>query len=64
VLSYLLDFKSLTDPELEKLVQRFALPWFLPKAQMAELIEKLKANGRGFVQVRALGDHNIYQTAP
>ncbi len=64
VLSYLLDFKSLTDPELEKLVQRFALPWFLPKAQMAELIVKLKANGREFVQVRALGDHNIYQTAP
>jgi hypothetical protein len=64
VLSYLLDFKSLTDPELEKLVQRFALPWFLPKAQMAELIAKLTANGREIVQVRALGDHNIYQTAP
>lgn len=64
VLSYLLDFRSLSDPELEKLVQRFAVPWFLPKGQMAELIGKLKANGKDIVQVRALGDHNIYQIAP
>lgn len=61
VLSYLLDFKSLSDPELDKLVQRFALPWFLPKAQMTELIEKLKSNGRDIIKIRALGDHNIYQ---
>jgi hypothetical protein len=61
VLSYLLDFKSLSDPELEKLVQRFALPWILPKAQMGELVEKLRANGRDIVRVRSLADHNIYQ---
>jgi hypothetical protein len=60
VLSYLLDFKSLSDPELDKLVQRFSLPWVLPKAQMLELIDKLKTNGRNIIQIRALGDHNIY----
>ena len=64
VLSYLLDFKSLSDPELEKLVQRFALPWILPKAQMSELVEKLKTNGRDIVRVRSLADHNIYQVTP
>ena len=64
VLSYLLDFKSLSDPELEKLIQRFAIPWYLPKAQMTELINKLKANGRDIVQIRALGDNNIYQIVP
>ena len=64
VLSYLLDFKSLSDPELEKLVQRFALPWILPKAQMGELIEKLKTNGRDIIRVRSLADHNIYQVTP
>ena len=64
VVSYLMDFKSLSDPELDKLIQRFALPWYLPKAQMMELINKLKANGRDIVQVRALGDKNIYQIIP
>ena len=59
--SYLQDFKSLTDPELEKLIQRFALPWILPKAQMDDLIKKLRANGRGVIRVRGLGDHNIYE---
>ncbi len=61
VFSYLQDFKSLTDPELEKLIQRFALPWILPKAQMDDLIKKLRANGRGVIRVRGLGDHNIYE---
>jgi hypothetical protein len=64
VLSYLLDFKSLSDPELEKLVQRFALPWILPKAQMNELTEKLKANGRDIIRVKSLADHNVYQITP
>lgn len=61
VFSYLQDFKSLTDPELEKLIQRFALPWILPKAQMDDLVKKLRANGRGVIRVRGLGDHNIYE---
>lgn len=63
VLSYLIDFKSLTDPELEKLVQRFALPWILPKAQMADLVKTLRAQGRNIIHVRGLGDHNIYELA-
>lgn len=61
ILSYLLDFRSLTDSELEKLVQRFSIPWILPKAQMGELINKLIANGRDILTIRALGDNNIYQ---
>ncbi len=61
VLSYLLDFKSLTDSELEKLVQRFSLPWILPKAQMEELIEKMKTNGHDKIGIKAVGDNNIYQ---
>ena len=64
VLCSLLDFKSLNDTELEKLVQRFALPWILPKAQMGELVEKLKTNGRDIIRVRSLADHNIYQVTP
>ncbi len=61
VLSYIVEFKSLSDPELDKLVQRFALPWFLPKAQMTELIGKLKANGHDLIRILAVGDSNIYQ---
>lgn len=62
VLSHLMELKSLTDPELEKVVQRFALPWWdLPKARMNELIKTLEANGQNIVRVRSLGDHNIYQ---
>ncbi len=61
VLSYLMDFKSMSDPELEKLIQRFRLPWILPKAQMSELVEKLNNNGRNIIDTRALGDHNIYE---
>ena len=63
VLSYLLDFKSLSDLELEKLIQRFALPWILPKAEMDEMIKKLRSRGRDVIRVRALGDHNIYELA-
>lgn len=61
VLSYLQQFKSLSDPELDKLVQRFAMPWVLPKAQMAELIDKLRTSGHDIIKIRALGDNNIYQ---
>lgn len=61
VVSYLMDFKSMTDPELEKLVQRFALPWILPKAYMDELIRTLQTHGQNIIHVRSLGDHNIYE---
>lgn len=61
VLGYLLDFKSLSDPELDRLVQRFALPWILPKAQMDELIRKLQNDGRILIHVRTLAGHNIYE---
>lgn len=64
VLSYIMEFKSLAEPELDRLIQRFALPWYLPKAQMTELINKLRINGHDMVQVRALGDNNIYQIIP
>ena len=61
ILSFILDYKSLSDPELDKLIQRFALPWFLPKAQMTEMIDKLKSNGKDLIKIRSLGDHNIYE---
>lgn len=61
ILSYLLDFKSLTDPELEKLVQRFSLPWILPKAQMEDMLRHLSEKGRIVIRVRGVGDHNIYE---
>ncbi|MCI0416576.1 hypothetical protein L0222_27725 [bacterium] len=61
ILSYLMDFKSVTDPELEKLVQRFSLPWILPKAQMEEMLHHLSEQGRIVIRVRGIGDHNIYE---
>jgi len=61
VLSYLLDFKSITDIELEKLILRFSIPWVLLKAQMEELIGLLKTNGKDIIRVRGVGDYNIYE---
>lgn len=61
VLSYLFDFKSLSDLELEKLIQRFCIPWVLLKAQMDELMNLLKVNGKDIIRIRGVGDHNIYE---
>jgi hypothetical protein len=61
VLSAIVDLKSLSEDELERLASRYDLNWILTKACMAELIEKLKQYKKDIINVRSMGDKNIYE---
>lgn len=61
VLSAIIDLKSMSEDELERLASRYDLNWILTKACMAELIEKLKQYKKDIINVRSKGDKNIYE---
>lgn len=61
VLAILEAARSLTEQELDRVVRRHHLGWFLVKAQMAELIARLAAQGKRPVRVRCSGGVNIYE---
>jgi hypothetical protein len=61
VLSAIVDLKSLSEDELERLASRYDLNWILTKACMAELIQKLKQYQKDVIYVRSMGDKNIYE---
>lgn len=61
VLAVLKEAKSITEKDLERIVAKHKLGWFLHKANMAELIAKLKRNGKPFIQIKSVQSNNIYQ---
>jgi predicted transposase YbfD/YdcC len=63
VLSVLKDAKSITEQDLERIVTKHKLGWFLHKAHMAELIAKLKRDNKPFIQIKSVQNSNIYQWA-
>jgi hypothetical protein len=64
VLTILKEAKSLTEKDLERIVAKHKLGWFLHKANMAEMIAKLKRNGKPIIQIKSVQSNNIYQWAP
>jgi hypothetical protein len=63
VLSILKEAKSLTELDLERIVIKYKLGWFLYKAKMAELIAKLKRQNNSVIQIKSVQNSNIYQWA-
>lgn len=61
VLAVLHELRSLNESELERLIARYDLDWFLMKAEMMNLVERLEENDTPVVQIQARGDHNIYE---
>lgn len=61
VLAVLQELRSLNESELERLVARYDLDWFLIKAEMMNLVEQLDDHDAPVVQIRARSDHNIYE---
>jgi hypothetical protein len=61
ILSILRDAKSLTEQDLERVVAKYKLGWFLYKAKMAELIAKIKRNDKSVIQIKSVQNSNIYQ---
>ncbi len=61
VLAILMNAKSVTEKDLERIVAKHKLGWFLQKARMAELIAKLKRNGKPYIQIKSVQNNNIYQ---
>lgn len=61
VLAILMEAKSITEKELERIIIKHKLGWFLHKANMAELMAKLKRNHKDFIQIKSLQGSNIYQ---
>lgn len=61
VLAVLKDIKSLTELDLERVALKHNLRWFLYKAQMSELMAKLKRNGKNVIKIKSLQNTNIYQ---
>ncbi|GAB2678169.1 hypothetical protein GCM10027036_34760 [Flavihumibacter cheonanensis] len=61
VLAILKDAKSITEQDIERIVAKHRLGWFLHKANMAELIAKMKRFGKKIVQIKSIQNANIYQ---
>ncbi len=61
VLAILVEAKSITERDLERIVIKHKLGWFLHKAHMAELMAKLKRNNKAFIQIKSVQNSNIYQ---
>src|SRR6202012_1731893 len=61
VLAILKEAKSITEQDLERIVAKHKLSWFLFKAHMAELIAKLKRDNKPFIQIKGIQNANIYQ---
>jgi len=61
VLAVLHELHSLNETELERLVARYNIDWFLLKAEMMNLVELLEEHGAPVVQIRARGDYNVYE---
>lgn len=63
VLAILKDVKSFTEQELERIVAKYQLGWFLHKAQMAEIIAKLQRQNKHWIKIKSVQNTNIYQWA-
>jgi P-loop Domain of unknown function (DUF2791) len=61
VLSILKEAKSITEQDLQRIVTKYKLGWFLYKAKMAEIIAKLKKNNHFVIQIKSVQNSNIYQ---
>lgn len=61
VLAILKEAKSITEQDLERIVTKYKLGWFLYKAKMAELIAKLKRDKHSLIQIKSVQNSNIYQ---
>jgi len=61
ILAILKEAKSITEQDLERIVAKHKLSWFLHKAHMAELMAKLKRDGKIPVQIKSVQNTNIYQ---
>jgi hypothetical protein len=61
VLCVLMEAKSITEQDLERIVASHKLGWFLHKAHMAELMAKLKRNYGPAIQIKSVQNNNIYQ---
>jgi hypothetical protein len=61
VMAILKDAKSMTEQDLQRISQKYGLNWFLFKAEMAELIAKLKRERKPCIQIKSTQNANIYQ---
>lgn len=63
IIAILKDAKSVTEQDIERIVLKYKLGWFLHKAHMAELMAKLKRDNKTCIQIKSLQNTNIYQWA-
>lgn len=61
IVAILKEARSLTEQELARVVAKHKLNWFLLKANMAELMAKLKRDKKPYIQIKSIQSTNIYQ---
>lgn len=61
VLAIIKDAKSVSEQELEKVVIRYGLGWFLLKAKMAEIMAQLRRSKKEFLKIKSVQSSNLYQ---
>ena len=61
VLALLWEARSLNERDVQRLALRHGLGWMLPKAHMAELLQRLAAGERNPIRIRSTGAANIYE---
>jgi hypothetical protein len=61
VLSIIKEAKSVSEQELEKIVIRYELGWFLLKAKMAEIMARLRKSHKEFLKIKSIQSTNLYQ---
>lgn len=63
ILAIAKEAKSVTEQDIERIVLKYKLGWFLHKAHMAEMIAKLKRSNKSCIQIKSVQNTNIYQWA-
>lgn len=61
ILALIMETKSLTEKDIERVSRRHGLGWFLTKAHMAEMVAKLERSGKNPLRTKSVHSINIYE---
>ncbi|HEX5554894.1 MAG TPA: BREX system ATP-binding domain-containing protein, partial [Chitinophagaceae bacterium] len=61
ILAILKSSKSLNEVDLQRVAIKYGISWFLFKAHMALIMDKLKQANKTYIQIKSAQDNNIYQ---
>lgn len=61
MLASLIEFESISEQEIDRIVARYDLPWIFPNQEMEQLMKTLQENGYEIIKKNEVEDHNWYK---